>query len=102
MTETETAKQPQTAEHSQLLARLEGLEAALVANDPQIRGHMAEIHRLLTTYEELVHLLSDEEIGKIMAAQQKLTNTSLVAAIASKKTSTATSKKAAGIGLGDL
>jgi hypothetical protein len=99
---TETQAVPQTPQHSQLMQRLSGLEAALVATDPEIKSHMKEIHKLLITYEELVHLLSDEEIGKIMGAQQALTNTMLVGSITASSKKAAVGKKAAGLGMGDL
>jgi hypothetical protein len=89
-------------QQDQLLQRLGYVENALLSADPQMKQHLAEIHKLLIGYEELVHLLSEEQIGIIMAAQQKLTNTSLVAAVsaASKKASVA--KKAGQLTLGDL
>lgn len=85
---------------SNLQQRLGYLQESLEQQDPQIKNHLKEIHKLLIGHEELVHLLSDEEIAKIMSAQQTVTNTTLVADVTKKKTSTA--KKAAAISLGDL
>jgi len=92
----------QTPQQIQILQRLEYLEQALLAKDPAMKQHLAEIHKLLITYEELVSLLSEEEIGKLMAAQQLHTNVSLVAAVTGKGGKTSASKKAAGIGMDDI
>lgn len=91
-----------TEQHDQILQRLGYLQEAMLAQDPQIKNHLKEIHRLMITHEELVHLLSDDEIAKIMGAQQIVTNTTLVAATTGKKASTSASKKATGLSLGDL
>ncbi len=77
----EFAKTPQ---HQQLLERLSFLENALLSQDPMMPKHLAEIHKLLISYEELAHLLSEDEIAKIMQAQQVQTNTTLVAAVTAK------------------
>lgn len=57
------------------LAELEGklktLEEMLLANDPKMGGHLREIHNTLITYEELSHLLSEEQIAVILEGQQK-------------------------------
>ena len=97
MTETELSPQ-----HQQIQQRLAYLETALFAQDPAIKGHLAEIHRLMITHEELVHLLSIEELQKLMGAQQVVTNQSLVAAVSSKGGKTTTLKKATGLSMGDL
>jgi hypothetical protein len=77
-------------QHQQCLARLQLLEDALIARDPMMKTHLLEIHKQMITYEELVHLLTDEQIGIIMAAQQNHTNTVLVGSA-----STAAGKKKA-------
>jgi hypothetical protein len=76
--------------HAACLQRLADLEAALQAKDPMMKNHLLEIHKQLISYEELVHLLKDEQIGIIMAAQQVHTNTVLIGS-----TSTASGKKKA-------
>jgi hypothetical protein len=91
-----------TPQQDQLMQRLSGLQEAMLAADPDIKTHMREIHKLLIGFEELVHLLSDEEIGVIMKAQQGLTHTALVGTVTAGKTKASNSKKAAGISLGDL
>lgn len=81
-----------------LKQRLGNLEAALLAGDPEMKNHLREIHKSCIAHEELVHLLSDEDIATMMGAQQILTNTVLAQAVA-KKTAT---KKTAGLTMGDL
>lgn len=76
--------------HAECLQRLANLEAALLAKDPSMKQHLLEMHKQLIGYEELVHLLSDEQIGIIMSAQQIHTNTILTGS-----TSTASGKKKA-------
>lgn len=87
-----------------LLQKLDALEAALLAKDPLMPTHLAAIHKQLVTYEELVHFLTDEQIGKIMAAQQVHTNTTLVQSLTSKtgKPTAAALKKTARLGMDDV
>lgn len=61
-----------------LRARLDQLEAALLANDPQMPGHLREIHKFLQEQPDLLHVLKPEEIGTTMAAMQKYTGIALV------------------------
>jgi hypothetical protein len=83
--------------------RLGLLEECLLAKDPQMKVHLGEIHRTLIAHEELVHLLSVEEIGKIMEKQQLVTDTSLIAATTGGGTKKAGAvKKSTGLTLGDL
>lgn len=91
-----------TPQYEQLMQRLGFLEEALTTQDPQMKNHLKEIHKMLIQYEELVHLLKDEEIAKIMAGQQVITNTTLVAAVTAKSAKTAVAKKAAQLSMGDL
>lgn len=70
--------------HQLCLQNLAALEQSLLARDPMMKSHLLEIHKQLIGYEELVHLLSDEQIGIIMAAQQLHTNTVLVGSATTK------------------
>lgn len=88
--------------HFELMTRLAQLEEALLARDPMMKMHLGAIHKQLIQYDELVHLLSDEEIGKIVAAQQAHTNTVLIIESTSKKGKTATANRTAKLGLDDL
>ena len=85
-----------------LQQKLSLLEESLLSQDPRIKEHLGEIHKLMIGYEELVHLLTDEEIGKIMLAQQGVTNTTLVAATTGSKGKATASKKAGKLTMGDL
>ena len=89
-------------QHVLLLQKLAALEEALLASDPSMPQHLGEIHRLLISHEELVHLLKDEEIGKIMSAQQKHTDTVLLGSIKESSGKAAANKKAAKISIEDL
>lgn len=88
--------------HFELLDRLAQLEAALLARDPLMKTHLGAIHKSLVQHEELVHLLSDEEIGKIVGAQQQHTNTTLAANLSSKAGKAKAANRTAQLGLGDL
>lgn len=89
-------------QHQEALARLAQLQAALLAKDPSMPMHLKEIHKQLIQYEELVHLLTPEDIGIIMAAQQQHTNTVLVAAGTTKSGKAAAVKATAKLTISDL
>lgn len=93
---------PQTPQMESLLQRLGYLEDALQQQDPLMRNHLKEIHATLIQHEELVHLLSTEQIATIMQGQQIITNTTLVAAVTAPKAKAANAKKAATLQIGDL
>lgn len=93
---------PGNPQYDACLTRLAALEEALLSQDPLMKGHLKEIHKLLISHEELVHLLSDEQISQIMAAQQVVTNTSLAAVVVASSKSPSAGKKAAKLTLGDL
>lgn len=80
--------------------RLLELEQAMANKDPMMKVHLAEIHKHLIQYEEITHLLSDDDIAKMMTAQQIQTNTTLVREV--KPTSKATKEKVAKLGMDDL
>lgn len=100
--DTVVAEAAQTPQYIDIMQRLAYLEDALLQQDPRMRDHLKEIHRNLIQHEELVHLLKEEEIAKIMQAQQVITNTTLIAEVSSKKGRAAANKKAANLSLGDL
>lgn len=52
-----------------LLPKLTALEQALLDRDPKMPTHLREIHKSLVQYEELSHLLTEEQIGIIVSAQ---------------------------------
>ena len=63
------------------------LEQALLAKDPQMPQHLRNIHALLISYPETVHLLDDSEIARIIDAAEVHTKTEIVKASAAGKTS---------------
>lgn len=89
-------------QQDQIMQRLSFLEQALADQDPRMKDHLKEIHKLLITHEELVHLLKEEEIAKIMQGQQIITNTTLVAAVSAPKARASAAKKASQLTLGEL
>lgn len=95
---SETPTHPKLAE---LLPKLAALEAALLAADPQMPVHLKEIHRYLIQYEELAHLLSEEQIAVILEGQQR--RVGIVLAQETKKgTGNSSSKNLKGVTADDL
>lgn len=63
-----------TPKHPKLLElepKLAALEAALLAADPKMPTHLREIHSYLIQFEELAHLLTEDQIAIILDAQQR-------------------------------
>jgi len=76
--------------------RIQHIQAKLLEVDPLLPGHLAAIHSSLIQYEELVHLLSDEEIKSLIAGQKKHTGTKLTDEITKTKKIPAAKFKAVG------
>jgi len=56
-----------------VLEKIEILRISLLTADPKMPEHLKAIHRTLVQYEELSHLLSEEQIATILdGAQRKL------------------------------
>lgn len=70
-TEEATALAPKHPKLLELEPKLKALEDALLKVDPQMPFHLKEIHKHLIQYEELAHLLSEDQIAVILEAQQK-------------------------------
>lgn len=51
--------------------RIEEMHSKMLEQDPLLPVHLSAIHGALIQYEELVHLLKDDEIKKLVAAQAK-------------------------------
>jgi hypothetical protein len=66
-------------------ASLEHLKERLHEIDPELPNHMRSIHKNLRAYDELAHLLSDEEIRIILQSEKKHTKIELVKTIAKAK-----------------
>lgn len=65
---------PEQPKHPKLLElepKLKALEEALLKADPKMPTHLREIHSYLIQFEELAHLLKEDQIAVILEAQQK-------------------------------
>jgi hypothetical protein len=68
--------------HPKLLGlqeKIKHLQNLLLADDPKMPGHLRAIHGELIQYEELSHLLNEDEIAIILDAQQKKMGITLAA-----------------------
>lgn len=89
------------AKQDMVWQRISDLQEKMMKNDPLLAGHCKAIHTELSQYEELVHLLSDEQLRQIVVAQTQVTGTVLIGKI--KKASDASiTKQAKGISADDL
>lgn len=64
-----------------VLGRIASIQEGLLKQDPLLPTHLAAIHSSLIQYEELIHLLSDEEIATLVAGQVKHTGAMLTSEI---------------------
>ncbi len=100
MTTTELSPEVQQIAND-TFQKIADIEAILLANDPLLPGHLAAIHRNLNRYEELNHLLTDEQIHKLIKGQSQVTGTVIVAQVA-KSTKASNTRAAKGISASDL
>lgn len=95
---------PDALEHPklrELLPKLAQLEQALLSADPKFPTHLREIHKYLIGFEELAHLLSEDQIAVILDAQQR--KVGIVLATETKKgTGKGSSKNLKGVTADDL
>ena len=75
-----------------LQQHLGNIEDALLAKDPEMPNHLRESHRLLISYPETVHLLDDEEVHKLIEAQEQWVKEKIVKDVATGKGSRGKSK----------
>lgn len=75
-----------------VLERLEKIETTLKEQDPQLPIHLQQIHKTLSTYEELIHILPDEKIAVLMAGMAKYRKINLIQEATTSKRKTALSK----------
>lgn len=68
-----------------VMQRIDAIEKGLLLQDPMLPQHLAAIHRTLLESEELVHLLSDEQVRTLIAGQRKHVQVQLVKEITTKK-----------------
>lgn len=81
--------------------KIHDIESLLLKSDPTLPGHLAAIHRNLTRYEELNHLLSDDQIRQLIRGQAQVTGTVIMQTVM-KSTKAANTKMAKGITAADL
>lgn len=81
--------------------RLEELRIKLIENDPNIHGHLKEIHNSLKEHPELVHLLSDSQIQTWFNARKSLAGVA-IQAVASKTAKAKASTRVAKLGVNDF
>lgn len=68
----------ESLEKLDVLARLEEVEKRLQTSDPLLGTHLDAIRNSLLKHEELVHMLTDQQISIYMAGMQKHINVQLV------------------------
>jgi len=68
-----------------VLDRLSKVETMLTTSDPMLPVHMKHIHSNLQKYEELVHILIDDQIHTLMAGMSRFRGISLAKEAVSKK-----------------
>jgi hypothetical protein len=66
--------------------RIAQIREKLLQQDPLLPTHLAAIHQSLIQYEELVHLLKDEDIKDLIAGQKKHVGVELTTEIIKGKT----------------
>lgn len=80
--------------------KIQKLQDLLLASDPKMPEHLRAIHRTLVQYEELSHLLSEDQIAIILeGAQKKL---GMILADETRNSKSKTSSKLKGVTADDL
>lgn len=72
-----TIEPTEAPQYKAFLPKLDALEKALLAADPKMPTHLREIHAYLIQFEEISHLLTEEQLAVILAANQKKLGVSL-------------------------
>ncbi len=72
--------------------RIQHIEENLLKQDPLLPVHLSAIHSALIQYEELVHLLTDEQISSLVAGQSKHVGVTLTKEITGKSKATVSSR----------
>lgn len=85
-----------------VFSRIDAIESELLKKDPQLPTHLAAIHKTLIQYEELAHLLSDDQIKILFKGQMKHMAVELIKEGAGKKTSASTNKRLSQTTVDDL
>lgn len=72
-TSTPTTIIPPHPQMAGVLEKIENLRLSLATADPKMPEHLKAIHRTLIQYEELSHLLTEDQIAVVLdGAQRKL------------------------------
>lgn len=58
----------QPVEVQQLKARMQQIQSELTTKTPGLPEALADIHRILLSHEDLVHMLDDDDINKLHKA----------------------------------
>lgn len=64
-------EEQQPPEVQRLIARMDQIQGQLLEQTPLLHEALADIHKILHQHEELVHLMSDEDIAKLHQAFEK-------------------------------
>jgi hypothetical protein len=83
----------------QIIAKIADLQQQLQVNAPGYESLLHQIHVALHKDEELVHLLTPEQVGTIVAGLSKKKNVVISAAIAKKSTNKKLSTLTLGVDL---
>lgn len=68
----------------ELFNKLSEVETALTSNHPALQLHLIKLHTFLKKQPELVHVLTDAQIGTMVGAYSKLTAASITEPNAAK------------------
>lgn len=68
-----------------VIGRINEIADGLLKQDPMLPVHLENIHKQLLQYEELVHLLTPEQIGQLMSGQKRHAAVQLVKEVVAKK-----------------
>lgn len=84
---TEATNTQDTVEFAKLevLNRLAEIEKGLEKVDPMIPVHMTHIHKTLAQYEELIHIIPEDQITTLMAGYQQWKKVKLTAEATEKR-----------------
>lgn len=85
-------------QEQQLLSRLEEMQTKLISGDASFVNHLRMIHMDLVKFPELLHILKDDDIGKIVQAGARIAQIT----IAKESTTKLRKTKAGSITLDDL
>jgi len=78
---------------NKLQSNLADLEKTLLAKDPMMPQHLRQIHSTIIAYPESVHLLTDDQISKMIDAAEDITKQKIVSEAAKKATGTKKKKE---------